>query len=196
MTRLRALPVLIARWIVLVLAAWATLACAAGTDQRDFSGIVIRVFDGDSFIVRATSKPHAGRNIEVRLMDVDAPEKDQPYADHSRAALIELIDGREVFVDVVETDQFKRKIARVFREPDRLDITRALVAGGHVWVNRRYAEDRSLAALEDRAREERQGMWALPRSELVPPWQFRRERRRNQQQASPRSAAEQPQAAP
>jgi endonuclease YncB( thermonuclease family) len=187
------------RWAALVLAAWATAACAAGTDSRDFTGTVIKVFDGDSFIVRASSKPHKGRDIEVRLMDIDAPEKNQPYADRARAALIELIDGRTVFVDVVDTDQYKRKIARVYREPDRLDIIRALVAGGHVWVNRKFAKDPSLLALEDRAREKRQGMWALPKRDLVPPWDYRRERRREQQQSpasSRRSSADQLQTAP
>lgn len=190
--RRRTLRTLAVRWAALVLAAWATTACAAGSDARDFSGTVIKIFDGDSFIVRASSKPYKGRDIEVRLMDIDAPEKNQPYGDRSRAALSELIGGREVFVDVVGTDQYKRKIARVYREPDRLDVIRALVAGGHVWVNRKFAKDPSLIALEERAREKRQGMWALPKRGLVPPWDYRRDRRREQQQApkSSRSAAQ------
>jgi endonuclease YncB( thermonuclease family) len=110
-------------------------------------------------------------------MDIDAPEKDQPYADAARNALVFLIEGRRVFVDVVEIDRYGRKIAKVYREPDRLEIARTLVHEGHVWVNRKYAKDPTLAKLEDTARAKHFGLWSLPADQLMPPWQFRKQRR-------------------
>jgi endonuclease YncB( thermonuclease family) len=141
---------------------------AAG-DERDFTGVVAKVFDGDSFLVR----PATGEDVDVRLIDVDAPEKTQPHADEARAALIRLIGARRVFVDVMDVDRYNRKVARVYREPDRLDVGRSLVHDGHVWVYRRAARDRSLIRLEDAARAARVGLWSSPEQDLVPPWRFR-----------------------
>ena len=150
-------------------------ACAdLAAQEASFSGVVTRVFDGDSFLVRPAGQR---QDVDVRLMDIDAPEKDQPYADVSRAALRKLIDGRRVFVDVIETDRYRRKIARVYREPDRLEVAVALVHDGHVWVYRRAVRDRALIELEDRARARKAGLWALPEASRVAPWRFRRERR-------------------
>jgi endonuclease YncB( thermonuclease family) len=150
------------------------LATGSNAGDEDFSGIVTHVFDGDSFLVR----PSSGRDaINVRLMDIDAPEKDQPYAHTARSALIGLIEGRRVFVDVIEIDRYDRKIAKVYREPDRLEVARTLVHDGHVWVNRKYAKDPTLAKLEDTVRAKHQGLWSLPAEQLMPPWQFRRKTR-------------------
>ena len=142
-------------------------------DDRDFSGTVRKIFDGDSFLVR----PANGRDIDVRLQDIDAPEKDQPYGATARAALVRIIGDRKVFVDVVDDDRYGRKVARVFREPDRLDVVKALVRDGHVWVYRRTLKDASLIEFEDRARSEHRGLWALPASERMPPWQHRYQKR-------------------
>jgi endonuclease YncB( thermonuclease family) len=170
-------------WIALIV-----LGCGAVlpttrivADEEDFEGVVTRVFDGDSFLVRPTAAKPGPREINVRLMDIDAPEKDQPYANTSRSALIRLIEGRRVFVDVIEVDQYQRKIAKVYREPDRLDITHTLVHDGHVWVNRKYTDDDQLIALENIAKAKRTGLWSLKPEQLVPPWQFRRERREEPQ---------------
>ncbi len=152
------------------IAAFVLVACICAPVFADgFEATVTRVFDGDSFLVR----PARGKDIDVRLADIDAPEKRQPYGNEARAALKRLIEGRRVYVDVIETDQYRRKVAHVYRLPDRLDVRRALVHDGHVWVWRKYARDRQLFALEDAARAAHVGLWALRESERMPPWQFR-----------------------
>jgi endonuclease YncB( thermonuclease family) len=166
----------------LSLLASACLLCAAPAvaDEQDFTGTVRKVFDGDSFLVR----PAKGRDVDVRLQDIDAPEKDQPYGAAARAALIALIGERRVFVDVIEVDRYGRKIVRVFREPDRLEVAKALVRDGHVWVYRRTVHDRSLILLEEAARAGNRGIWALPASKRVPPWQHRYQQRQKKQKTS------------
>jgi endonuclease YncB( thermonuclease family) len=159
-------------------------AISAQADERDFSGTVTKIFDGDSFLVR----PQRGREIDVRLVDIDAPEKQQPHGDHARAALRNLIGARAVFVDVVGEDRYGRKLARVYREPDRLDVTRALVHDGHVWVYRRTARDRSLISLEEQAKAARSGLWSLPERDQTPPWRFRYLERRKKSGATAQSA--------
>jgi endonuclease YncB( thermonuclease family) len=158
------------------LVAMLLLARAAFADDRDFSGTVTKIFDGDSFLVR----PQRGGEVDVRLIDIDAPEKSQAHGDLARAALQKLIGARSVFVDVVDDDQYGRKLARVYREPDRLDVTRALVRDGHVWVYRRTVRDRSLIPLEDAAKASAAGLWSLPADDRIPPWRYRYlERQRN-----------------
>lgn len=167
---------------VLSLLASACLLCAAPTlaDERDFTGTVRKIFDGDSFLVR----PARGRDVDVRLQDIDAPEKDQPHGDTARAALIKLIGDRRVFVDVIEVDRYGRKVVRVFREPDRLEVAKALVRDGHAWVYRRTVHDRSLIQLEEAARAGNRGIWALPPGKRVPPWQHRYQQRQKKQKSA------------
>jgi endonuclease YncB( thermonuclease family) len=170
-------------WL-LVAGAWLCWLPAASGDERDFSGTVRRIFDGDSFLVRPAQARDKSLDIDVRLQDIDAPEKSQPYGNAARAALVEIIADRDVFVDVIDTDRYGRKIVRVFREPDRLDVIKAMVRDGHVWVYRRKVHDASLVDLEDAAREARRGLWALPEEELMPPWQYRYLRRKNKKTTS------------
>jgi endonuclease YncB( thermonuclease family) len=143
-------------------------ADAAGAARGAWSASVIRVRDGDSLLVRA-----AGRDIEVRLADVDAPERGQPHADEARKALVELLRGREVTVEVLDTDPYRRKVARVRRLPDGLDINAEVVRTGNAWVYRRYVRDQSLFRLEQAARDRHAGLWALPEDRRVPPWTYR-----------------------
>jgi endonuclease YncB( thermonuclease family) len=154
-------------WLLLVAAC--LLSSVATADEQDFSGTVGRIFDGDSFLVR----PAKGRDIDVRLQDIDAPEKSQPYGNTARAALVKLIADRKVFVDVIETDRYGRKVVRVYREPDRLDVAKSMVRDGHAWVYRRTVHDLSLIELEDAARASRRGLWALREDDRLPPWQYR-----------------------
>lgn len=170
-------------WLLIVSASlcWCTSASA---DDRDFSGTVRRIFDGDSFLVRPAQARDKNSDIDVRLQDIDAPEKSQPYGKTARAALVDMIADRDVFVDVIETDRYGRKIVRVYREPDRLDVIKAMVRDGHVWVYRRKVNDASLIDLEDAARAASRGLWALPDEDLMPPWQYRYLRRKNKNTTS------------
>jgi endonuclease YncB( thermonuclease family) len=152
---------------------WTAWSAAAGDALEVLTARVIRVRDGDSLLVRV-----AGKDMEVRLADVDAPERGQPDADAARKALIDLLGRRDVVVEVLDTDAYHRKVARVRRLPDRLDINAEVVRTGHAWVYRRYVRDESLFALEQAARDRRAGLWGLPEDQRIPPWEYRRLERR------------------
>jgi nuclease-like protein len=60
--------------------------------------------------------------------------------------------------------------------PDGTNVNHTLVKAGWCWWYRTYASgNRDLEALEQEAREAKQGLWADP--QLVPPWAYRKARR-------------------
>lgn len=145
-------------------------ATASNADPQSITGSVKRVLDGDSLIVRSD-----GRDIEVRLAEIDTPEKGQPYADSSRKALQGMLLGKRVRLEVIDIDRYERTVARVYRQTDDLWVNAEMVRRGHAWVYRRYAHDQRLYEMEREAREKRLGLWALPEAEREPPWRWRRE---------------------
>lgn len=87
-------------------------------------GRVIGVTDGDSVDIELAS----GALIEVRLIGVNAPERGECYAAEARDFLAQTIGGEEVGVDLVDEDQFGRRLANVWIGDDLINLT--LVAGG------------------------------------------------------------------
>jgi hypothetical protein len=82
-----------------------------------------------------------------------------------------LVSGREVRLETEGSDAYGRLLARVY--VDELDVNAELVRLGAAWVYRKYSDDAALIALEKEARAEKRGLWALPESERIPPWQWR-----------------------
>lgn len=131
--------------------------CAAET--------VVRVKDGDSLVVDSN-----GRDVEVRLADIDTPEFNQPRGDEARDALRSLVAGKEVRLELVGGDAYRRIVAVVF--VGDVDVNAELVRRGLAWVRRAYDPAPSLIALEDGAREAGRGLWAD--EDPVPPWIWRK----------------------
>ena len=68
----------------------ASLALAVSFSAwADFTGKVVNVADGDSITVRQDRK-----QVKVRLVDIDAPEKAQPFGNRSKQALEVLVKGQ------------------------------------------------------------------------------------------------------
>jgi len=129
---------------------------------------VIHVVDGDTLIVRE------GRHrIDIRLANIDAPEKKQPYGERSRQSLASLCYGKEAEVWPESIDKYGRTVAIV--SCDGIQVSREQVARGMAWVymNKSHA-DHSLPLLQSSARTKHLGLWASKRP--MPPWEFRRRR--------------------
>lgn len=153
--------------LALIFFAIATVTLPAAEEVR---GRVTRVFDGDSFLLRL----ERGGVIEVRLGEIDAPEKDQPHADEARSALRELVFDRDLELEVIDQDKYGRKVARVRLASNQMNVNAELVSRGHAWVYRYHLRDRTLLDLEQAARNAKRGLWALPEAERMPPWKWRR----------------------
>ena len=171
LVRVRAGP----RQILLFVAVAVGLLIAACSGELQDQGRVVRIYDGDSLILRMAD----GRELEVRLFGIDAPERRQPWSRRSRQALSALVEDRQVRLEPVTEDSYGRTVAVLYTLPDGLDVNREMIRQGNAWVYRRYSRDPDLIALEKAARETRRGLWSLPEAERVPPWQWRRQNRRD-----------------
>lgn len=141
------------------------LACS-GTGANDLSCKVVGVSDGDTI----TALCAGNEQVKVRLAEIDAPEKDQPFGTRSKQVLSDLCFGRAAEVVPQTTDRYGRTVARV--RCDGQDASEQLVRSGMAWVFDRYVKDRSLYPLQDEAREARRGLWGD--FGPVPPWEWRR----------------------
>jgi endonuclease YncB( thermonuclease family) len=150
-----------------------------------FDARVVGVVDGDS--IRVVREDDAAEQVlEIRLSGVDAPERGQPWWKTARRALAERVSGKSVRINAVTTDRYGRTVGEVYA--DDVCVGCELLRAGHVWVYRRYTNDPVLLGLEAEARAARRGLWSLPESEQVPPWEWRHGVRENSETALPAAA--------
>lgn len=154
----RLLPVLLA--LLLAVGCGGTETAAGTLNPGDELRLrVIRVFDGDTFLARTAD----GAELRVRLSEIDAPEKGEPWSNRARDRLRQLIDQREVSIRLFDIDSYRRLVARVY--VGDTDVNAVLVREGLAAVYRRYARDPALYELEAQARRAGRGFW---RSEYRP----------------------------
>ena len=151
------------RWCCSGLAALAVVVAGVVCAEQ-----VVRVKDGDSLVVAS-----GGKQVDVRLADIDAPEYRQPHGDAARSALRTLVGDRDVRLQLVGGDAYRRIVAHVF--VDNIDVNKEMVRRGHAWVRRAYDPAPKLVAAENAARAERLGLWRA--SAPTPPWDWRRGKR-------------------
>ena len=130
----------------------------------DFTGDVVGVADGDTITVLRDNE-----QVKVRLAEIDAPEKAQPFGNKSKQALSALVYGKAVLVVEQGHERYKRTIGRVYQ--GGVDVHAEQVKQGMAWVYRKYSKDVSLLPLENEAKAQRLGLWAD--DEPVPPWEWR-----------------------
>ena len=135
-----------------------------------FRGVatVTGVADGDTLYADIE-----GHSIRIRLAQIDAPEKAQPFGRRSEQSLRELVWKRQVLLWWKSLDRYGRPIAQV--SVDGIDVNAEQVKGGSDWVFRRYSNDPALLELEAQAKSAGLGLWAEPHP--VPPWDWRANRR-------------------
>lgn len=128
------------------------------------AGRVTAVLDGDTLEIL-----EAGKAVRVRLANIDAPEKSQPYGQASKKSLSDLCYGRDAQLQKQRIDQYGRTVGVVTCAG--VEANRAQVESGFAWVYTQYNKDPSLAPLQNVAKRASQGLWrdASP----VPPWEYR-----------------------
>ncbi len=151
----------------------------------ELTGKVIAIADGDTLTVLSDDQ----RQIKIRLAEIDTPESGQPYGSRARQALAALVFGKQARIVETDRDRYGRTVGRVY--VGGMDVNAELVRQGAAWVYRQYAKDTALFALEDEARREQRGLWALPEAQRLPPWEWRKAERQ-QIQATPPAAPTSP----
>lgn len=126
---------------------------------------VIGIADGDTMTVLVDKKP-----VKLRLANIDAPEKKQPFGQRSKESLSAICWGKDATFEKQSTDRYGRTVAVVWC--DGVEANRRQVVQGMAWVYRKYNKDLDLPVLEQAARLHRVGLWQD--SDPVPPWEWRR----------------------
>ena len=107
---------------------------------------------------------------KIRLTEIDAPERDQPYGNNSTEYLKSLLKDGRVDVDISGTDRYGRKLGRLYWRG--IDINRELVSAGYAWVYDQYVTDNSFYENQSKARNLKKGLWQ-DKSPLEP-WNWRK----------------------
>ena len=138
--------------------------------RADINGVVIKVIDGDTVVVRTGSQ-----SLRVRLDQIDAPERDQAWGDRSRQALTAMVLNRRVNVVTSGHDDYSRTLGHLYLAATDsragTDVDAEMVRTGNAWAYRHYLHDKKLLDLEDEARRAQRGLWSLPGP--IPPWIYR-----------------------
>lgn len=149
-----------------------TLLFSCSSFANNLVGKVTRVIDGDTIEVKTLPEKILVYEIpiRVRLINIDAPEKKQPFGRWSTNQLKALLAGQSVTVSYTQTDRYGRVLGRVVTA-NGTEANRQQVLNGAAWVYDRYNTDNSLPALQREAQTQKRGLWADPNP--VPPWEWR-----------------------
>jgi len=151
-------------------------------EKEPIRGRIIAVVDGDTVKVLTAAK----QQIRVRIAFVDAPEKGQAFGQRAKAAMSELVFGKDVKLRPHTIDRYGRVVARVL--VDGQDAGLELLKQGLCWVYEKYVGEAaaeiqsSYRDAQDTAQAERAGLWQD--SDPMPPWEWRKEKRASLQAAS------------
>ncbi len=140
--------------------------CIALAHAAEINGKVVSVADGDKLTVLLNRE-----QVRVRLANIDAPERKQPFGTRPRQSLNGLCHGKPAAVRSEGQDRYGRTIGTIACAG--IDANAEQVHRGMAWVYDRYARpDSPLYALQEQARAARKGLWADAKP--VPPWEWRR----------------------
>jgi endonuclease YncB( thermonuclease family) len=134
---------------------------ALGADT--YTGKVTDVSDGDTLVIG-----NGGRVRVVQLAGIDAPELTQEYGKAASDFVKQMVKGKHVTVEILETKSKTNEVARV--NVDGKDLAAALVEAGLAWSETGAGAD--LHSAQEKAKTGKQGLWAS--TNPTAPWDFRK----------------------
>ncbi|HEU4430934.1 MAG TPA: thermonuclease family protein [Myxococcota bacterium] len=154
------------RGVLALVISLAVASFAGEPAARSYRAHVVHIRDGDSLIVSDGS-----RQRDLRIAQIDTPERGQAWGRRAAQALARLIEGHELRVEFLETDRYGREVSELWAGD--VCVGCALVRDGHAWAFRRYLRDPALLGLENEARAARRGLWSLAAHTWIAPWEWR-----------------------
>lgn len=112
------------------------------------------VQDGDSLKLQI---PGRAEEVSIRLHGIDAPEKGQAFSEESRAMLRNLTQGKNIRVDVQNTDRYGRYLGKVYVGKTYVNLE--LVKAGLAW-HYDGSRDAVIEQAEAAARMAHKGLWS------------------------------------
>ena len=127
----------------------------------------IRVVDGDT--IRAEAK---GEEIKIRLVEIDAPEMNQPFGAQSKNFLNRLLNEKDVTLISQGEDRYGRTLGAIYANGESANAL--MIKSGFAWVYDRYVKDSSLYKYQDQAKAENLGLWQAENP--IAPWVWRKQK--------------------
>lgn len=149
---------------ILVLLSVMALLCSSARAE-EFTAKVIEVLDGDTVLIK-----RANGLQKVRLAEIDAPEKAQPFGSASQQSLSGMVMKKQVKFVSETMDQYGRLVAHL--SIDGLDVNAEQVRRGMAWEYSNFHSNKKLIALQQEAMQVPRGLWA--QSSPTPPWAWRK----------------------
>ena len=156
------------RWLGLGVFALSLIVCQQAR-AASITGKVVDVTDGDEITIF-----NLNRNVRIKLMAIDAPEKDQAFGAAARQHLFDLVHDKLVSVEYWGVGQHNILIGRVLSGGN--DICAQMIRDGAAWFDPASKDlltetDREIYfQSEQAARSERRGLWSS--GNAVAPWEF------------------------
>ncbi|WP_392551251.1 thermonuclease family protein [Orbus wheelerorum] len=134
----------------------------------DFSAKVINIIDGDTIDVLT----YNNKRIRIRLVDIDAPERGQPFVNESKQFLSSLITKKVVLIKEQGQDIYNRMLGTIYYK--KQNINELMVLNGYAWAYRyrNKASNKTMIMLETKAKQNHLGLWQ--EDNPVAPWEFKR----------------------
>tara|TARA_Y100000768_G_scaffold99071_1_gene72323 strand:- start:144 stop:611 length:468 start_codon:yes stop_codon:yes gene_type:complete len=127
----------------------------------------IRVVDGDT--IRAEAK---GKEIKIRLVEIDAPEMNQPFGAQSKNYLNTLLYEKDVTLISQGEDRYGRILGEIYANGENTNTL--MIKSGFAWVYDRYVKDQSLYKYQDQAKAKNLGLWQA--KDPIAPWVWRKQK--------------------
>ena len=127
----------------------------------------IFVVDGDTIKGNVDSK-----RITIRLVEIDAPEMDQPFGLASKNFLMQLTSNENITFTSEGEDRYGRTLGKLYKNNENLNIL--MVKSGFAWVYERYVKNQNLYVYQEVAKSKNLGLWQSKKP--IAPWVWRRKK--------------------
>jgi micrococcal nuclease len=131
---------------------------------QEYSGTIIRVIDGDTFVFQTDDG-----SLKIRMYGIDAPEKTQEFGQESKAFLERYLH-KSGTLNKTGIDKYGRTLGVLF--VGNININLESIKNGCAWHYKYYCNDEKFAQAQKDARKKRAGLWAG--SNPIPPWEYRK----------------------
>lgn len=131
------------------------------------TGKVVKIKDGDTIEILTSTN----ENITIRLIEIDCPEKKQPFGQKAKQFTSDFCSGKFVEIIGKKKDRYGRTLAFVIDE-NGTNLNEELVKNGLAWWYEKYSKSENLFNLERHAKMNKLGLWVDETP--IPPWVFRK----------------------